>query len=288
MDAAMSNSKTNSRAVGLDLSLGVIRWLTGHENLHYGLWDGLEVTAENLGRAQKAYTDLLFDQLPEGSLRILDIGGGAGETAARLLALGHSVEIVIPSEQLAERCRANAPGATVHECRFEDFTGEGPYDLCLFSESFQYIALDYGLKRCLDLLVPGGQVLLADCFRTGDERTADGKRATGGGHKIERFRDELEGLPYTLLHEADITERVAPSIDLEQAFYNVLGSGFSMVQANFSARKPKTHWLLDRIARLVVNKKRRASLHLRFMEQARSSEVFCRNNRYLMIVLRAP
>ena len=52
MDAAMSNSKTNSRAVGLDLSLGVIRWLTGHENLHYGLWDGLEVTAENLGRAQ--------------------------------------------------------------------------------------------------------------------------------------------------------------------------------------------------------------------------------------------
>jgi len=284
----MSNSKTNSRAVGLDISLEVIRWLTGHENLHYGLWDGLDVRAENLGRAQAAYTDLLFSHLPDSPLRILDIGGGAGETAARLLALGHSVDIVIPSAQLAERCRVNAPGATVHECRYEDFTGSGPYDLCLFSESFQYIALDHGLKRCLDLLTPGGHVLLADCFRTGDERTSDGKRATGGGHLIERFRAELDSLPYAKLHEADVTERVAPSIDLEQSFYNVLGHSFSTVQANFSARRPKTHWLLDRAARLVINKKRRASMHLRFMEQARSSEVFCRNNRYLMIVLRAP
>lgn len=284
----MSNSKTNSRAVGLDLGLGVVRWLTGHENLHYGLWDGLEVRADNLGRAQAAYTDLLFTQLPKGPLRILDIGGGAGETAARLLALGHTVEIVIPSAQLAERCRVNAPDAIVHECRFEDFTGEGPFDACLFSESFQYIALEYGLKRCLDLLVPGGHVLLADCFRTGDQRTSDGKRATGGGHLIERFRAELASQPYRVLHEVDITERVAPSIDLEQSFYNVIGDGFATVQANFSARKPKTHWLLDRVARLVVNKKRRAGLHLRFMQTARTSEVFCANNRYLMIALAAP
>ena len=41
--------------------------------------------------------------LPEGPLRILDIGGGAGETAKKLLALGHSVEIVVPSAFLAAR-----------------------------------------------------------------------------------------------------------------------------------------------------------------------------------------
>ncbi len=72
--------------------------------------DGLDVSAGNLRRAQDAYTEKLFALLPPGPLRILDIGGGAGETAKKLLALGHSVEIVVPSAYLAGRCRANAPG----------------------------------------------------------------------------------------------------------------------------------------------------------------------------------
>ena len=86
--------KIDTRAIGLDTGLALIKWLTGAENLHYGLWDGLDVTAGNLRRAQDAYTDKLFRQLPAGRLRILDIGGGAGETARKLIALGHSVEIV--------------------------------------------------------------------------------------------------------------------------------------------------------------------------------------------------
>ena len=113
--------KIDTQALGLDGGLHFIRWLTGAENLHYGLWTGLEVNAGNLRAAQDAYTDLLFSFLPPGPLRILDIGGGAGETARKLLALGHSVEIVVPSPLLAGRCRENAPGAAVHECKFEDF-----------------------------------------------------------------------------------------------------------------------------------------------------------------------
>jgi cyclopropane fatty-acyl-phospholipid synthase-like methyltransferase len=82
-------SKIDTRAIGLDVGLSFIRWLTGAENLHYGLWTGLEVRASNLGAAQAAYTEKLFGLLPGGRLRILDIGGGAGETARKLLALGH-------------------------------------------------------------------------------------------------------------------------------------------------------------------------------------------------------
>ncbi len=82
--------KIDTQAIGLDTGLALIKWLTGAENLHYGLWDGLEVAAGNLRRAQDAYTEKLFALLPPGPLRILDIGGGAGETARKLLALGHS------------------------------------------------------------------------------------------------------------------------------------------------------------------------------------------------------
>jgi hypothetical protein len=121
------SDKIDTRALGLDVGLAFIRWLTGAENLHYGLWTGLEVTAANLKAAQDAYTEKLFGHLPEGRLRILDIGGGAAETAKKLLALGHHVEIVVPSAYLAERCRANAPGAVLHECTFEAFSGQGPF-----------------------------------------------------------------------------------------------------------------------------------------------------------------
>ena len=97
------SKKMNSQAVGLDIGLSFIRWLTGAENLHYGIWTDLEVTAANLGQAQSVYTEKLFSYLPSGSLRILDVGGGAGETARKLIALGHQVDIVVPSPFLAER-----------------------------------------------------------------------------------------------------------------------------------------------------------------------------------------
>ena len=115
------SKKLDTQSIGLDVGLSFVKWLTGAENLHYGLWDGLDVRAENLGTAQSAYTDKLFELLPAEPCRILDIGGGAGETAKKLIALGHQVDIVIPAPFLADRCRANAPTATVHEMPFEDF-----------------------------------------------------------------------------------------------------------------------------------------------------------------------
>lgn len=283
-----TKSSTHTRAVGLDISLSVVRWLTGRENLHYGYWDGLEVSAANLGRAQEAYTDLLFDYLPEGPQRILDIGGGAGETAAKLIAAGHEVEIVIPSAQLAERCRVNAPEAVVHECRFEDFTGTGPFDTCLFSESYQYIRLGVGLPRCLELLRPGGHVVLADCFRAEGFVKQPGARVVGGGFRIENFRDLLAQLPFEVLREADITDAVAPSVEIEQGFYSVVGDSYGLLRADFEARRPWLVWTLDRAARLVLNAKHRGRLRDRFLEKSRSVEAFRANNRYLMMSLRAP
>ena len=278
--------KIDTRAIGLDTGLALIRWLTGAENLHYGLWDGLGVAAGNLRRAQDAYTEKLFALLPPGRLRILDIGGGAGETAKKLLALGHSVEIVVPSAYLAARCRANAPQAVVHECTFQDFAGQGPFDLCLFSESFQYIPLDQGLPRCLPLLAPGGTVLIADCFRTEAYKGRDVQGPQpGGGHRLGDFRKMLAAQPVTVTHDEDITDSVAPSIDLEQGFFNVLGLGLSRVQEEMGAKKPRLWWWATRALGLFVNEKRRRNLTRRLTDRSRTAEAFRTYNRYLILRL---
>lgn len=273
--------KIDTRAVGLDVGLAFIRWLTGAENLHYGLWTGLEVTAGNLRAAQDAYTVKLFGYLPAGRLRILDIGGGAGETARKLLALGHEVEIVVPSAFLAARCRETARGAVVHETTFEAFQGTGPYDLCLFSESFQYIPLAESLPKCARLLVPGGQVLIADCFRTEAYRgrQADGPQP-GGGHRLAAFREAVAESPFAVAGEEDITDAVAPSIDLEQRLFHVLGHGVTRISDEIHAKRPKAHWALGRLIGLFLSRKRRENLMRRLTETTRTSEAFRHYNRY--------
>jgi len=279
-------AKVDTRAIGLDVGLGLARWLTGAENLHYGLWDGLAVNAGNFGAAQAAYTDKLFTLLPAGQgLRILDIGGGAGETARKLLALGHAVEIVIPSAFLAERCRANAPGATVHETRFEDFAGAGPFDVCLFSESFQYIPLDTALDKAAGLLAPGGRIVIADCFRTEEGARPTAHAKVGGGHAVARFRAALAARPLEVLHDEDITERVAGTVEIEQELYNVIGYAITRTDAALAGARPWLRAALVRALRLVLGRRRRARLAQRLFERTRTAETFCRYNRYLMLAL---
>lgn len=278
--------KIDTRAVGLDVGLAFIRWLTGAENLHYGLWTGLEVTAGNLRTAQDAYTVKLFGYLPQGRLRILDIGGGAGETAKKLLALGHSVDIVVPSAFLAARCRETATGAVVHETTFEGFTGTGPYDLCLFSESFQYIPLAASLPKCARLLAPGGKVLIADCFRTAayQGRQVHGPQP-GGGHQLSVFQGAVAKSAFTIEAGEDITDAVAPSVNLEQALFQVLGHGVTRVSDEIHRKRPTVHWFLGKLVGLFLSRKRRENLMQRLTGTTRTSEAFRLHNRYQIMRL---
>ena len=281
----MGRSRLDTRSIGLDVSLSFAKWLTGMENLHYGDWTGLQVCAANAGTAQVAYTDRLFTYLPERPCRILDIGGGAGETARKLIALGHTVEIVIPSAFLADRCRANAPEAVVHEMPFEAFDGTGPFDVCLFSESFQYIPMVDSLPRCLSLLAPDGRIVIADCFRS-DAFARDPVRSTvGGGHKIADYRTTIADLGLAVLREEDITEAVAPSVEIEQGMFNVIGHAVTRVDTELTKKKPALRWLLNRGLRLVTNARKRERLRQRLMEQTRNRAVFAENNTYIMTAL---
>lgn len=284
----MGRNSLDTQAIGLDVGLGFVKWLTGAENLHYGLWDGLDVSAGNLGAAQAAYTDKLFALLPPGPLHILDVGGGAGETARKLVALGHEVDIVVPSPLLAEHCRANAPEARVHLARFEDAQPHGPFDLCLFSESFQYIPLDAALPKARDLVRPGGHILIADCFRSDAFRGGGKVRTVGGGHHLATFRSAVADLGLETLHDEDISASVAPSIDLEAGLFRVFGHAVTRIDGELTAKRPTARWALDKLLRMLVSERRRHRIMNRLHAEGRTSEAFLANNRYLMVKLRTP
>ncbi len=281
----MTKEKLDTRAIGLDVGLAFVKWLTGAENLHYGYWKGLSVSAANLGPAQVAYTDRLFALLPKGPLRILDIGGGAGETARKLTALGHEVDIVIPSAYLADRCRANAPKARVHHMMFEDFRPQGQFDVCLFSESFQYIALGESLPRCIDMLAPGGRIVIADSFRSARYRRDGDRAVVGGGHSIADYRAAVAALPLDVTHEEDITAEVAPSVDIEQGLFNVVGLAVTRIDAELAAKRRRLRSLLHWVWRRITSERRRLRLGQRLMEQSRNAGVYAEMNTYLMTVL---
>ena len=129
------------------------------------------MNAANLGAAQAAYTDKLFKLLPPAPAR-------------KLIDLGYDVDIVVPSEFLATRCRENAPAARVHLMKFEDFETADRFDVCLFSESFQYIAVDQSLPKANTLLRQGGVIVIADCFRSENFVREDLNHKVGGGTRF--------------------------------------------------------------------------------------------------------
>lgn len=283
----MGAGRIDTRTVGLEVGCALAKWLTGKEHLHYGLWTGLEPKAANLGPAQDAYAAKLMALLPQrAGLRILDIGGGAGQTAAHLIALGHKVEIVVPSAYLAGRCRANAPSAVVHHAMFEDAAVQGPFDVCLFSESFQYIPLDQSLPKAKALLGPGGVIVIGDCFRKADgEWLRRAERTVGGGHVVEVFRAAVARDGLRIEAEEDVTDAVAPSIDVEQAFFNVLGVGVAGMDRELTTHRPLLRRFGVGILGRLMGKRRRDSLSRRLTAVDRTADAFRRSNCYLLLRL---
>ena len=282
--------KIDTRTLGLDLGAELIRFVTGRENLHYGCWDeGVEVCAGNLRQAQEAYSNKVKGCFPQGQLKILDVGGGCGEFAKNLFLDGHNVEIVVPSASLAARCRVNAGSEVrVHLARFEDFQPVSRFDLCLFSESFQYIPINVALSKAKECLQDSGEILISDCFRTAEfyAEFAD-IGLVGGGHSLADFRDAISTGSFETLHEEDITEAVAPSVDLEQKLYNMLGASVERLDRDLVVAFPFRRKLLDLAVRYFVDKRKLGRLKRRLFGNFRNAESFCRYNRYLILRLQS-
>lgn len=201
-----------SKIAGLDVGLVLFKYFLNTEYLHLGYWpDGLEVKIQNLPVAQEHYANLIVQHLPPGTGSILEVGCGSGRFALKLADLGYRVECVSPesyltdyaSKVLGDRCR-------LYRCRFEDFAGSGPYDLVLFSESFQYIRVETALEKALELMAPGGHLLICDFFKTGNPV----KLPVGGGHRLDAFVAATANLPLEKVTDLDITRETAPNLHI--------------------------------------------------------------------------
>ncbi len=276
--------KVDSKEVGLVAGLNLFNFFLGTKDLHYGLWDDdLELDVRNLPQAQKRYSDYLIGHIPEGVETILDVGCGAGGLASELIARGYRVQGVSPSPLLSEAAQQQAgPDFRIHHGRFEDvdLTAEAPFDLVMFSESFQYIDLDTVLERAQALLRPGGHILICDFFKT----DAPGKSVIGGGHKYSRFLEVLDASGLRVVAEDNITDRTAPNLDLvDRMGRELILPTMKLIGYTFKANRP---WL----SKLFTWKFRKKldKIDYKYLSGERNAQSFAKYKIYKLFLLQKP
>lgn len=234
----------DSREVGLEVGLNVFKFFLKSEYLHYGYFEGLEIDVANLRQAQENYAKMLFAHIPAGTKSILDVGCGSGKTAAQLLSMGYEVDCVSPGTILTKYARnLVGPKTHIYRSKWEETELQRKYDLILFSESFQYIPMQIALQKAIAALNPGGHIMICDFFQT----DAPGESKLGGGHKYSEWKTIYPAMPLRLIHERDITEHTAPTLDLvhqmtQEVIRPLWTSGFALAEQRFPLLLKFVRW----------------------------------------------
>lgn len=203
--------KVDSKEVGLEIGLHFFKFFCKSEYLHYGFFEGIETDIQNLAKAQEKYAELLISNIPEGVKTILDVGCGSGRMARTLLEKGYQVDCVSPGTLLTNYVRDTLGNRIeLYNCKFEDLKTTKKYDLVMFCESFQYIPIDRSIPGAIDILKPGGFILVSDFFQTDEP----GKSPIGGGHKFKEWEEKKAIFKIDPIRERDITKETAPTLDL--------------------------------------------------------------------------
>ena len=207
-----NSKKVSPNEIGLEIGLVLSRFFLNTEHLHFGYWpDDLEVSLNNLKKAQDYHSEKIIHSIPKNVKTILDVGSGSGGLAGKLVDNGYHVDCVSPSEYLSDSIEQKLKKrVTVYRSTFEDLDLQKKYDLVVFSESFQYVNIKKALNKIPLAVQEKGHVLICDFFR----KPGTGTKPLGGGHDWEVFQDNLSDHSFTEIINKDITRETARTYDL--------------------------------------------------------------------------
>ncbi len=115
---------------------------------------------------------MLAEALPAAPATVCEVGAGRGALAAALVVAGYEVTALEPDPVGAAAARSR--GVRVAEEGFLEHRG-GPYDVVLFTRSLHHIdPLGGAVDRALELLRPGGRLVLEEFARDRADRLAAG------------------------------------------------------------------------------------------------------------------
>jgi SAM-dependent methyltransferase len=260
-----------------DLELALYGTIFGNDFLHYGYFDPIPASAEDiaLSRVKQAmddYATLLVARVRAGE-RVLDIGCGMGGLLARLDAAGVHATGVTPNTAHAEHIAARWPHIPLIRATLEqvDAAATPKFDALINAESFQYIDLDAGLRQGHALLAPGGRWLMIDYFRL------DPAAKNRSGHLLADFEAALARHGFAITERVDVTENCLPTL----AYGRLLAEKFALPLARFgSDRFFRAHPFLAYLFQDKVGEKL-AGLRLHTLDP----DVFRREKRYLLFTL---
>ncbi len=238
--------KKNKKNYFNDVALRLGHKLFGLEYLHYGYFElGDEVSMQFLPQAQEKYVDRVLSFIPEDVHTVFDVGCGVGGVAQRLLGRSKSVVCLDPDPFMVEKTKQRTNDlVTAYNDFYENIENheKDSVDLLLMSESCQYIDPERGWFLHHKHVRPGGYVLIADFFKL---KKIDKPYLSKSGHDFHAFVEIAQKYGFSLLKKEDITQQVAPTMDLYQSL--IFEKIFPILEALFDAfqrRFPKVYSLL--------------------------------------------
>lgn len=265
-----------------DIALRLLHKLYKVDHLHYGFFNGkVKPDISNVPAAQDAYVKLLLSYIPRGVKKIFDVGCGTGGVAEALVRKKFQLTCIAPDPYLvgltAEKTKGRARTITDFYENIDEAAEEGTFDLILMSESCQYIRPNVGWANHARFLRKGGYILVADFFKA---KPPDARNPSKSGQPLDDFLRRADENGFSVVKERDITDNVAPTMDIYQSIINdrifpVLDAMGELIARRFP--------LFFRVLRRLFGTKAR---NIRDKYEKQGSELFKEYKRYMIFLLR--